>query len=214
MASTRPGDGQDRKASGYIGAAGSVRSKKSLPGADGQGGKDTLQGQASRKNRRGGAFVVDMVLIVLIVGVIVGGIFGYRALKQAYSVEWEEGITVHLVVELANVDPTIDLSKEDDMSVYFSSHVDADKIGVVTEVLDSGLMPSSTKDAASGNKYYRVAVEATARYRAGEGYYVGSESLLAGRGGHFRIGSYEMEGTLLLVTEQEILWVTGNEPTA
>ncbi len=214
MASNRTGDDRNQKASAHIGDAETTRKSIISRGAESREGKDTLQGQSARNGKRRSFLVVDLILVVLIAGVIIGGLFGYRALKNAYAPKWEENVTVYLVVEFVHLDSKTDLAGKVDSSLYLSVSVDATAVGEMTEVLNEGPMPAPQKDTAAQNVYGRVAVKCRARYRAGEGYYVGNEQLLAGRTGVFRLGAYEAEGSILIVTEDVPVWTGGDDSTA
>ncbi len=210
MASSNSGDRKNRKASSLTDtAAVSSRRPADAPAVPAKDGKDALQAStAPVEDHRGVKVAVDLIMIVVVIGILVGGIFGYRALKNAYAPAWEER-TVTVVLELTDVNPAHSPLKNGSMYIelsdgplYLGRIID----GTRTE------MPATDDQGGLGGEYCRVILETTARYRAEKGYYIGDYPLLAGISDYFRIGGsapngdggfggYIAEGTILAVYE-------------
>jgi hypothetical protein len=189
MASFNQKGPDDRKISGmtdvsapYAGATdggegkgGSTRSgNKSLPG--------------SRKKKGWVAILLDILLLLTLAALIVGGWFGYRALRDVYAPEWEVREVIYRV-ELKGIDPNVVEYGEDGRPVYTnkalwsSDRTDADHLGTVVDVQTD--LVSSAGGTNTLNLY--LTVKANAYYREGKGYRMGATMLLAGYEGLFRL---------------------------
>ena len=90
----------DRKLSGFSKRA-PADPTESVGGSGRGRGKTML---IRRGNRLWVALVVDVILLVLLAGLIVGGIFGYRAVRDMYAPVWDERDVV-FGVKMENVPP-------------------------------------------------------------------------------------------------------------
>ena len=83
--------------------------------------------------------LVDLALLIVIAGLVIGGIFAYRAIRELYAPVWETREVV-FEVEMKGVDP--DMVKYGqhgrpiiaDRPLWSSDHADADLLGTVTDV--------------------------------------------------------------------------------
>ena len=158
-------------------------------------GDDTAAGSPVRRGR---SIWVDVVLLVVLVGVIVGGVLGYRAAKNAYAPAWDERDIV-FVVEFSRIDPSI-LPEfwHAEAPLYVSDKTGTTPIGY--------LMYSPYISADAENEGYvtvRVIMHAEARYRKGKGYYCGETPILAGLSGDLRVDGISGNGMILAVYEAE-----------
>ncbi len=155
--------------------------------------KDRTLHRATRPSPKG--LVVDLVLFLLLVAMGVGVWFGYGAVKSLYAPDWTLR-QVEFSVEIRNLDydradqllPTLS-----DNALWYSSSVDGDKLGTVSDVR---AVPSITEDGRETMTLY-LTVRTEARYRKGEGYYVGTTRLLAGESGSFRAEGLAAEGMII-----------------
>lgn len=174
------------------------------------GGKESLNPR--RTGRRGGSWIVDIILIVLLAGVITGAWFGYRALKAYFSPAWQER-DVMFIVELPGVDPAL-LTYNDDgqlslvgKDIWSSDRTDADRLGRVASAetlpderyLNSETGREGETDDVPVTLY--VTVSAKANYRPAEGYWMGGTRLLAGSRGTFRLEGLVASGEILTLDE-------------
>ena len=139
--------------------------------------------------------VVDLILLVILAGLCVGGVWGYRAVKELYAPTWDTR-TVEFCVEIKNIDydradqllPTLS-----DRGLWYSADVDGDLLGTVNDVR---IVPSVTEDGRETMTLY-LTVKTTAGYRKGEGYYIGTTRILAGEEGVFRAEGLIAEGKVV-----------------
>lgn len=185
MASFNQKGSDDRKVSGmtdgsvlYTGADVGGEGK----GGGGRGGKKSLPG--SRKKKGWVAILMDILLLLALAGLLVGGWFGYRALRDVYAPEWEVREVTYRV-ELKGIDPNVVEYGADGRPVYTnkalwsSDRTDADHLGTVVDV------QTDLVDGNTLNLY--LTVKANAYYREGKGYRMGVTMLLAGYEGLFRL---------------------------
>lgn len=153
-------------------------------------------------DRRGGAWVVDFVILLLIAGAVTGSIFLYRYLRDTYAPVWEE-VPVVWTLELKDLDPElISYDRNGDMvllgkAVYSSEREDADRIGTVTDV-------QLTRHSATGQPdtvTLYLTVESDARYRPDKGYWMTDTRLLCGEERTFRLAGLEAQGCLISLYE-------------
>lgn len=150
-----------------------------------------------RRPRRGRAkvWVVDISLVVIIAGLVVGGVFLYRYLRDTYAPSWGEK-QVEYVLELSGLDPTLLTAAAGDdraligKEIYASAREDADVLGAVREVV-------RITDENTGRVTLYLTVAATVRYREEKGYWIGDTRLLCGRTYSMRVAGLEASGKLL-----------------
>lgn len=153
---------------------------------------------AGSSGRRGRAIWVDIVLLVVLLAVIVGGALGYRAVKNVYAPAWSERNIV-FVVEIPHVDPTIVPNYwHAEAPMYVSDKIDAAPIGylmyspyILTDVENSGYVT------------VRLIMHVEARYRKGKGYYCGETPILAGLSADFRVDGISGNGMITAVYEAD-----------
>ena len=168
-------------------------------------GKPTKKGKSSlEQGRRRGwsTLLVDIILLVILVGIVVSGVFTYRLVRELYAPTWETREVV-FEVEMTGVD--VDLVKygQDGRptitghALWSSDAADADLLGTVTDVRT--VLVSGENGENTLNLYLTVA--ATAYYREGKGYRMGATMLLAGMKGTFMAQGLVAEGTLTSMHE-------------
>ncbi len=174
------------------------------------GGEESVVGSSS--GRRKSTIWVDIVLFVVLVGVIVGGVIGYRAVKNAYAPEWDEREIV-FVVEMSSVDAEIVPSYwHADAPMYVSTDADAEPIGYLMKGPD--IFPSTgASDDGRTYKTVRLTLRGTAAYREGQGYYCGNTPILAGLSGNVRVDGISGTGLVVAVYEvDEYAAAFGSQP--
>ncbi len=160
-------------------------------------GKDRLKDRTLKRKKtfsvRG--LVVDLILLLILAGICVGGVVGYHAVKELYAPTWDTR-AIEFCVEIKN----IDYDRADqllpvllDRGLWYSDDVDGDLLGTVNDV---HIEASVTEDGRETMTLY-LTVKTTAKYRKGEGYYVGSNRLLAGETGVFRAEGLIAEGKVI-----------------
>lgn len=190
-----------------------------LPGGDKASGIENLQTTARKelasarkrdaledRRPRGGrtrVWVVDILLLVAIAALIVGGIFLYRYLRDTYAPSWDEKQVVY-VLELSGLDPTLLSSASGGdralvgKEIYASAREDADVLGTVRDVV-------RVTDEKTGRVTLYLTVTATVRYREEKGYWIGDTRLLCGRTYSVRVAGLAASGELLsLKTPNEL----------
>ncbi len=162
------------------------------------------------------SLLVDMALLLVLAGLIVGAVFGYRALRDLYAPVWETREVV-FCVEMKGIDPELVKYGKDgrptivNNSIWSSDLTDADHLGIVTDVR-SVLVPLN--DGTNTLTLY-LTVEANAYYRLGKGYRMGETMLLAGYEGVFRLESLSAQGSIISMHEkQDEVQTTGEAETA
>lgn len=147
--------------------------------------------------------LVDFVLLVVIAGLVVGGVFAYRAIRELYAPVWETREVV-FGVEMTGIDP--DMVKYGqhsrptmvDHPLWSSDSSDADLLGTVTDVRTVLVPGENGKNTLT----LYLTVEATAHYREGKGYRMGATMLLAGMQGTFMAQGLVAEGTVISLHEK------------
>lgn len=194
----------DRKQSGFSKHAQAARAGESLAADAGNGGKRGPKALTERRGKRlGRALLVDLIILVVLALLILGGVFGYRALREYYAPTWEtRAVTFTVVMENIPLDmvkygqdgrPTMENSP-----IWSSDRTDADQLGTVKEVRT--VLVSA--DGANTLTLY-LTVEATAYYREGKGYRMGETMLLAGGEGVYRLQGLTAEGTIISMHERD-----------
>lgn len=156
--------------------------------------------------------LVDAILLAVIVGLVVGGVFAYRAVRELYAPTWETHEIV-FCVEITGVDPAMVKYGQDgrptmtDHPLWSSDRIDADCLGTVTDVRT--VLVSGEDGKNTLNLY--LTVEAAAHYREGKGYRMGGTMLLAGMKGSFMLEGLIAEGTVISMHEKSD--ETQTEPT-
>ena len=159
-------------------------------------GDDTATSPST--SRRRGSFWADLVLLVLLIAVIVGGVLGYRAVKNAYAPAWDKRNVV-FVVEISGVDAAI-LPEfwHAEAPLYASDKTDAMPIGYLMDT------PYVFADAENdGRVTVRLLMHSEARYRNGKGYYCGETPILAGLSGDLRVDGVSGNGMIMMVLEAD-----------
>ena len=136
--------------------------------------------------------LVDVILLLVLAGLVVGGYFGYRAISRIYAPEWEQREVIFRV-QFDDVDPTLLEEQYDSLNgsqLWSSEHTDADLLGTVVGV----------SEYKAGEPLV-ITVKAKAYYREGQGYRMGSTMLLAGSEGVYRMAGLTAEGTMISMHE-------------
>ncbi len=191
---------EDRKLSGF---SKRVRAEQAGDGNSSDTGRNAKSGKAMLEKRGKhwwSALLVDLILLVLLVGLVVGGVFGYRALRDLYAPRWETREVVFRIV-IEDVDP--DMLKYGqggrpamiNNPIWSSDKTDADQLGIVTDAV------LVTVDGINTFALH-LTVEAEAYYREGKGYRMGETMLLAGTEGFFRMESMTAQGTIVSMHEK------------
>lgn len=165
-------------------------------------GDDAAPGSSS--GRRGGAIWADIVLLVVLIAVVIGGVLGYRAVKNAYAPAWEERKVV-FVVEFACIDAEIipDFWHAD-APLYTSDKADALPIGYLMSSPDVIPLPTDPEESDGRIcKTVRLTLHSTVSYREGQGYYCGETPILAGLSGELRIDGISGTGMITAVYEAD-----------
>ena len=163
-------------------------------------------------HRRGGGrnggwvtVVVDILLILLVVGVAVGGYFTYRAIKNAYQPTYE---TRKIEFEIALVDVDRTLAEElqvglqgDD--IWYTDRTDGACLGRIDEirVTESAASLNNSNGISPDKVDIYLLVRADAQFRAGKGYYVSDVRILSGESGVFRVKGLVSEGYFVSLTD-------------
>ncbi len=176
-----------------------------LPGGtSGDGKRNDRQRRETTLVRSGPqkfAWIVDLVLLLLLAVLIVGGIFGYRALKEVYDPVWDSK-TVEFCIKVSNVprNTVYDVDGENRLTgkqMWVSDRVDGDCLGTVRAAFLEAPKPGETTSTLY------LTVETTAKYRTGEGYYVNDTQLLAGTIGQYRVHGMTFDGVMISMHETE-----------
>ena len=184
----------ERKASSLSGDTLTSLSRTSK--GSGKSGKDKKEKFLPGKRRfslRG--LLVDLALLLVLCGLGVGIWFGYRAVKNIYAPEWETR-QISFVVEITDLGLEETNALRNTLSgspLWYSSAADGDMLGQISQ-LDS--VPYTTEEGEGVLALY-LTVTAEAKYREGQGYYVGSTRLLAGENGVFRTEGLITEGAIV-----------------
>ena len=167
--------------------------------------------RSSRRNDRNDArewkkregfrrLMVDTVLLLIIAALAVGGVWGYRALKEVYAPVWDE-TTVEFCIRIGGVDVASIYDEEgrslfDQCDVWHSDHAQGELWGTVVDV---DAPPEENGHTAT----LYLTVRSAALYRAGEGYYIGETHLLAGMKSTFRVRGIMAEGEVISLRESK-----------
>ena len=199
MASLEPKK-QEGKASSLTDVTASPRPQR----AEAEGRKLSGGERGTRRSRIDGrALLIDLILLVIVVGLVIGGVFAYRAIRELYAPTWETRDVV-FCVEMIGLDPAMVKYGQDsrptmtDRPLWSSDRTDADCLGTVTDVRT--VLVSGEDGNNTLNLY--LTVEATAHYREGKGYRMGMTMLLAGMEGVFRADGLIAEGTVISMHEK------------
>ena len=190
------------KASGFSedarhlkGVAASTLGKKN-PRSDRKNEKNEM-----RDGKKGGAWrrlTVDLLLLLVLAALIVGGIWGYRTLKSVYAPEWTE-TKVEFCIRIRGVDVAGIYDEEgrslfEDCDVWYSDLAEGELLGTVVDV-----EAPPEEDGNTATLY--LTVRGKALYRTGEGYYVGDTRLLAGMEDMFRVRGMMAKGEVISLCE-------------
>ena len=164
---------------------------------------DGKRAGTNRGFRKWVTLVVDLILLLVIVGLVVGGVYAYRAIRELYAPTWETREVVY-GVEMTGID--LDLVKygQDGRPtmtghpLWSSDRTDADFLGTVTDVRT--VLVSGEEGENTLNLY--LTVEATAYYREGKGYRMGATMLLAGMKETFMAQGLVAEGLVISMHEK------------
>ena len=146
--------------------------------------------------------LVDLILLIVIAGLVVGGVFAYRAIRELYAPVWETREVV-FEVEMKGID--LDNLEYDkitaikDRPLWSSDLADADLLGTVTDI-QTFLIPDENGE---NTLTLHLTVEATAYYREGKGYRMGATMLLAGMKGTFMAYGLVADGMVISMHEKQ-----------
>lgn len=204
MASFYHNDREDRRSSGLPDNIRAPMTGGGTPTESGKGTKGMGKVALGRRDRRLWVSVlVDVILLVVLVGLIVGAWFGIRAVRELYAPTWETRTVVYRV-EIEGIAPDEVKYASDgryvfeNKAVWSSEHTDADHLGTVT---DAHTVLVAWDDGSNTVTLY-LTVEAEAYYREGKGYRMGETMLLAGAKGLFRLEGMTAEGTIVSMHEK------------
>ena len=203
MASFYRNESEDRRSSGLpddirgpmTGSSGTADPAKSAKGT----GK-VVRG---RRGRLWVSILVDVILLLVLAGLIVGAWLGFRAVRELYAPTWETRTVVYCV-EIEGIAPDEVKYGPDgryvfeNKGVWSSAYTDADFLGTVTRA-QTVLV---AWDDGSNTVTLYVTVEAEAYYREGKGYRMGETMLLAGAEGDFRLEGMTAHGTIVSMHEK------------
>lgn len=193
---------EDRKMSGFSKRVRAEQTGDTSSADNGRNGKSGKMMLGRRGNHRWMALLVDVILLILLVGLVIGGVFGYRALRNVYAPEWETRDVV-FCVEIQGISPDMVKYSQGgrptmlNNPIWSSDQTDADQLGIVTDVRTVLV----TVDETNTLTLY-LTVEAQAYYREGKGYRMGETMLLAGSEGLFRMESLTAQGTIISMHEK------------
>lgn len=204
MASYHSNGVDDRKASSFHEnpGAGSGRSA-----ATPQGGRESRDPLRRRDKRLWRAILVDVILLLVIAGVLVGAWFGYRAIRDVYAPTWETRAVV-FTVRMENINPDMVKYHQDgrisftDNPIWSSDRTNADRLGTVTRVTSELVSHVDENGEEQNTLTLTLTVEATADYREGKGYRMGETLLLAGLEGDFRVEGMVAPGMIMTMHEK------------
>ena len=205
MASFYHNESEDRRSSGLpdnirspmTGSGGNAESVKSAKGT----GKVAM---GRRDRRLWVSLLVDVILLLVLVGLIVGAWLGLRALRELYAPTWETRTVVYCV-EIEGISPDAVKYGSDgryvfeNKGIWSTDRTDADFLGTVT---DARTVLVAWDDGSNTVTLY-LTVEAEAYYREGKGYRMGETLLLAGNRGDFRLEGMIAQGTIVSMHEKK-----------
>ncbi len=174
-------------------------------------------------NRQGNrwwvSLLVDLVILAVVAGLVMGFVFAFRAVRELYAPTWEVRPVI-FDVKMEGIPP--DMVKYDQEKaqytimnnpIWSSEQTDADCLGTVVDVRT---VLVSTGEFNTVTLYLRV--EADAYYREGKGYRMGETLLLAGAEGVYRLEGLAAEGMIISMHERSedpltpTVWGDGDEP--
>ncbi len=192
-----------------VSGAGDLQGSKASSLTEDAAARRTVRRRKKRRSRRrssGAGLMVDLLLLIVLAALAVGGVLGYNAIRDAYAPTFETRQIV-IIVEMAEVDPTLIPGQSDvgkNTPIYRSERADATPLGRVEsfDVSDhtSDDAPNEN-DATVIKKNIRITVRAEAKYRAGEGYYIDGERLLAGDEATYRLSGMVADGMIVSLYE-------------
>ncbi len=201
MASMHQTGPEDRKASSLTEAPSApIKPTMAVDGGKSGGGLRAKRRDMSRVR----VLILDIVLLVVLVGLVVGGYFGYRTLRRLYAPTWDARDVV-FCVEMENIDLDMVKYNQDGRpsltgcDLWSSDRTDADRLGRVTDVRT---VLVTHEDGSSTLTLY-LTVEATADYLEGYGYRMGATMLLAGTESTYRLPGLSAEGTIISLHEAD-----------
>ena len=189
---------RDRKLSGLTQQNGAEQEEK---------GRENKRRSRSMLTPRGRrlwvTLLVDFLLLALVAGLTIAGVYGYRVLREMYAPEWEVREVVFRV-KMENVPP--DMVRYDEAQgkiaivgnpIWSSEMIDADMLGTVEDIRTATV---SLENGETVLTMY-LDVRANAYYRKGKGYRMGETMLLAGSTGTYRLEGLAAEGIIISVRE-------------
>lgn len=196
---------EDRKRSGFTKQQKvNPAEEQAAPGGK-RRNKEEGNGMADlRKRRLWMTLLVDLILLGVLLGAVVGCIFGYRALREWYAPRWETRDVV-FCVEMTGINPDLVKYGQDGRptmtgnGIWSSDRTDADQLGTVTSVRT---VLVAEADGTNTLTVY-LTVEAAAYYREGQGYRMGETMLLAGAEGIFRVKGITAPGHIISMHEKQ-----------
>ncbi len=147
------------------------------------------------------ALLVDVIVLCVLVGLVIGGWQGYRVLRDIYAPTWETREVV-FCVEIPDVNMNSLTYEQGEVSflgdpIFSSDRTDADCLGTVV----SWTWERDRDDAEILTLY--LTVEASALYREGKGYRMGATMLLAGMEGTYRMEGRVAKGQVISLCEKQ-----------
>ena len=130
----------DRKMSGFSKRVRTAQAEESALPANNRNAKGSGKvTQGVRTRKWWVTLLVDLVLLAVLAGLVVGCIYGYRALRDVYAPVWESREVV-FQVKMEGINPDMVKYGADgrpklvNEALWSSDHTDADMLGVVTDV--------------------------------------------------------------------------------
>lgn len=199
----RGNDPDDRKISGFSKRERTRPTSELGAGETGHGKRNGRLRLGRQGNRWWISLLVDMLLLVILAGIVVGGIYGYRFLRELYAPTWETREVV-FCVEMTGIDPGMVKYGQDgrptfvNNPIWSSDQIDADFLGTVTDVQT---VLVALEDGTNTLTLY-LTVEADAYYRSGKGYRMGETMLLAGTEDVYRLEGLSSAGIVISMHEK------------
>ena len=195
----------DRKMSGFSKRVRTAQAEESALSENNRNTKGSGKvTQGARARKWWVTLLVDLVLLAVLAGLVVGCIYGYRALRDLYAPVWENREVV-FQVKMEGINPDMVKYGSDgrpklvNEALWSSDHTDADMLGVVTDVRT---VLESEADGINTLTLY-LTVEAKAYYREGKGYRMGETMLLAGSEGVYRLQGMTAQGLIISMHEKK-----------
>ena len=135
------------------------------------------------------AWLSDLVVLILIALLVVGCVFGYRALKQNAIEPDIKTVRVEYQVVLYEVPQDTDLTKWSQQEMALIAETKENVLGTVSEAVWDEVVP----------RMARVTVRVDAQYEEGKGYRVDGLRLMAGvtpTEAHFQVGDVASTGMI------------------